>query len=54
MAEKVAVANDIKLLEKLPLDPSLAEKVDQGQIEQYDGKQMDAILDVLKDLGVDE
>ena len=54
MAEKVAVANDIKLLEKLPLDPSLAEKVDQGQIEQYDGKQMDAILDVLKDLCVDE
>jgi len=52
MAEKVAVANGIKLLEKLPLDPVLAEKADKGQLEEIDGTQMETILTVLNELGI--
>lgn len=52
MAKKVAVANGIKLLEKLPLDPSLAEKADKGQIEKFEETQMESILTVLEELGI--
>ncbi len=53
-AEQVAAANGIKLLEKLPIEPELAELVDKGQIELGDGNQMDSILSVLEDLGLSE
>lgn len=52
-AEAVAVANGIKLLEKLPLNPLLATEADAGKIEFNEGTEMESILDVLAGLGLE-
>lgn len=51
-AEAVAVMNDIKLLEKLPINPALAALADAGKIEFNEGTEMESILEVLDELGL--
>jgi len=51
-AEAVAVANGIKLLERLPIDPVLSQEADMGKIEFNEGTQMESILGVLDELGL--
>ncbi len=53
-AEAVAAANGIKLLEKLPIDPVLSQEADLGKIEFNQGTQMESILDVLAELGLEK
>lgn len=48
--EQVAVANGLKVLEKLPINPELAKLADQGRIEFNEGTEMESILDVLTNL----
>ena len=52
-AKAVAAANDIKLLEQLPIDPVLSQEADAGKIEFNEGTQMESILDVLAKLGLE-
>ena len=52
-AKAVAAANDIKLLEQLPIDPVLSQEADAGKIEFNEGTQMESILDVLAELGLE-
>jgi len=52
MAEKVAAAHEIKMLEKLPINPVLAQEADAGKIEFNEGTEMESILGVLDDLGL--
>lgn len=51
-SEKVAASHGIKLLEKLPIDPHLAELADKGHIEYNEGTQMESILGVLDEIGL--
>lgn len=51
-AEAVAVMNDIKLLEKLPINPAFASLADTGKIEFSEGTEMESILSVLDELGI--
>lgn len=51
-AEAVAAANGIKLLERLPIDPVLSQEADMGRIEFNEGTQMESILGVLDELGL--
>ncbi len=51
-AEAVAVMNDIKLLERLPINPALAALADAGKIEFNEGTEMECILGVLDELGL--
>lgn len=51
-AEAVAVMNDIKLLEKLPINPVLASLADSGKIEFNEGTEMESVLNVLDELGI--
>ena len=53
-AEAVAVMNDIKLLEKLPINPALAALADAGKIEFSEGTEMESILDVLDEIGLEK
>jgi Mrp family chromosome partitioning ATPase len=50
--EAVAAANGLKLLEKLPVDPLLSQEADMGKIEFNEGTQMESILEVLDELGL--
>ena len=52
-AEAVAVANGIKLLEKLPINPLLSTEADAGKIEFNEGTEMESVLDVLAGLGLE-
>ena len=52
-AEAVAAASGIKLLEKLPLNPVLTQEADLGRIEFNEGTEMESILGVLDDLGLE-
>ena len=47
-ADKVAAAHGIDVLEKLPINPSLATLADQGRIEFNPGAEMECVLDLLK------
>ena len=47
-ADKVAAAHGIDVLEKLPINPSLATLADQGRIEFNPGTEMECVLDLLK------
>ena len=51
--EQVAVANGLKVLEKLPINPELAKLADQGRIEFNEGTEMESILDVLAGLNAE-
>ena len=53
-AEGVAALNGIKLLEKLPINPVLAGLADAGRIEFNEGTEMESILEVLDDLGIEK
>ena len=53
-AEGVAALNGIKLLEKLPINPVLAGLADAGRIEFNEGTEMESILEVLADLGIEK
>lgn len=53
-AEKVAEANGIKLIEKLPINPELAKLADAGKIEFAPGTEMESILTVLDELGLEK
>jgi len=48
--EAVAALNDVKVLEKLPINPALATLADAGAIENNAGEQMQSILPILKEL----
>ena len=52
-AEAVAAANGLRLLEKLPIDPILSQEADLGKIEFNEGTQMESILEVLDELGLE-
>lgn len=51
-AQAVAEANGTKVLAQLPIDPQFAELSDEGRIDRVPGEPMEAVLDVLKDLGL--
>ncbi len=51
-AEAIAAINGIKLLEKLPIDPVLAQAADMGRIEFNEGTQMETVLGVIDTLGL--
>ena len=51
--EQVAVANGLKVLEKLPINPELAKLADQERIEFNEGTEMESILDVLAGLNAE-
>lgn len=51
-AQEVAEANGTKVLAQLPIDPQFAELSDEGRIDRVPGEPMEAVLDVLKDLGL--
>lgn len=53
-AEKVAAENGIKLLEKLPINPDLAKLADAGKIEYSEGHEMESILAVLDEMGLEK
>ena len=53
-AEAVAVMNDIKLIEQLPINPSLAALSDAGKIEFNEGTEMESILTVLDEIGLEK
>ena len=53
-AEAVAATYGIKLLEQLPIDPVLSQEADAGKIEFNEGTQMESILGVLDDLGLEK
>lgn len=40
--------NDVKVLAELPIDPKLASLVDKGEIEQYECKALDKLIDALE------
>jgi len=48
--EAVAALNDVKVLEKLSINPALATLADAGAIENNAGEQMQSILPILKEL----
>ncbi len=52
-AKAVAAEYGIKLLEQLPIDPVLSQEADLGKIEFNEGTQMESILGVLDDLGLE-
>ena len=52
-AKEVAAEYGIKLLEQLPVDPELSKKADEGRIEFNEGTQMESILEVLAELGLE-
>ena len=47
-AEAVAALNGIKLIEKLPINPILAQEADAGRIEFNPGTEMESVLDFLE------
>lgn len=49
-AEDISSASGIRLLEKLPVNPKLAEFADEGKIELSDGKEMTSIIELLKNI----
>ena len=46
--------NDIKLIEKLPINPALAAFADNGKIEFNEGTEMESVLSVLDELGLNK
>lgn len=46
--EEVAATNGIGLIAKIPIDPAIASTVDKGAIEDYPGKFVENIADVLE------
>ncbi len=53
-AEKVAAAQGIRLLEQLPINPELAALADKGHIEYNEGTEMECILNVLDEIGLNK
>lgn len=53
-AEIVAAENGIKLLERLPINPKLAKLADAGKIEFSEGTEMESILNVLDEIGLEK
>ncbi len=53
-AEEVAAEHGIKLIEKLPINPELAAQGDKGKIEFNFGTEMESVLDVLAELGLEK
>lgn len=53
-AEKVAADYEVKLLEKLPINPELAKQADAGKIEYAFGNEMESVLNVLDELGLEK
>ena len=51
-AEEVAKEFNIKLLDRLPIDPEMATLCDQGQIEKVKETRLENVLDVLESLEV--
>lgn len=51
-AEEVAKEFNIKLLDRLPIDPEMAALCDQGQIEKVKETRLENVLDVLESLEV--
>ena len=51
-AEEVAKEFNIKLLDRLPIDPEMATLCDKGQIEKVEDTHLENVLDVLESLEV--
>ena len=48
--EEIAEKNDLKVLAKLPINPTIASLVDKGQIEDFDGEYMDTAVQTVEEL----
>ena len=48
--EEIAKKNDLKVLAKLPINPTIASLVDKGQIEDFDGEYMDTAVQTVEEL----
>ena len=48
--EEIAEKNDLKVLAKLPINPTIASLVDKGQIEDFDGEYMDTAVNTVEEL----
>ena len=48
--EEIAEKNDLKVLAKLPINPTIASLVDKGQIEDFDGEHMDTAVNTVEEL----
>ncbi len=46
--EEIAVGHGIRVIGRVPIDPAIAEKCDQGRIEEIDGDWLDPALAVLE------
>ena len=51
--DEIAKKYDLKVIEKLPIDPKLAALSDAGRIEFNDSTGMESIMDVLADIGLE-
>ena len=48
--EEIAKKSDLKVLAKLPINPTIASLVDKGQIEDFDGEYMDTAVNTVEEL----
>lgn len=46
--EDIAAEHGLKVLARMPIDPEISRACDRGEIELYDGTQLDAVADVLE------
>lgn len=48
--EKIAAEHDLKVLDRLPIDPAIAEAVDNGNIEGLNGEMLKGAIEAIKAL----
>jgi Mrp family chromosome partitioning ATPase len=48
--EEIAAKHDTRVLAKLPIDPDLAQKIDNGQAEAFEGDYLNEAADMIEEL----
>jgi Mrp family chromosome partitioning ATPase len=48
--EEIAAKHNTRVLAKLPIDPELAKKIDNGQIEAFEGDYLNEAADMIEEL----
>ena len=48
--EEIAAKHDTRVLAKLPIDPDLAQKIDNGKIEAFEGDYLNEAADMIEEL----
>lgn len=46
--DEIAAEHGLKVLARMPIDPEISRACDKGEIESYDGIQLDSVADVLE------